>query len=351
MNPTRFTSAAFFVVASGGLVLLAASEDWPRVVLGALLVAGSAVLMTRHFWRESDRKRKQELAASQRAIGHEISRVSDQVATSGSGLQDNIEALTKRVDVFTHGVMEYLSQLEIEMDDLRKSLPADIEKRLDAMRSTSEMDRDKILTQVSGVIGVYATLQPFIPYPPFGGWAIGGDCAQRLVSLIFSMRPRRILEAGSGLSTILAAQCLERIGGDGLVISLEHEKKWLEETRSGLAQHGLSHRAHVHHTPLVDVELGQEKFSWYDLSSAELPDEVGFIFIDGPPKAVGPSARYPALPLLHDRLSGGGVILMDDAARTEERSAIDRWKSEFPSYEFQYHSDAKGTVEITKAGG
>ena len=351
MSSTRLTSAAVFVLASGGLVLLAAGEDWPLVVLGAVLVAGSAVLMTRHFWRESDRKRKQELASNQRTIANEISRVSEQVATPGSGLQGEIEAVAKRVDVFTHGVMEYVSQLEIEVDDLRQSLPKDIGKRLDVMKRTAERDRDNVLTQVSGVIGVYSTLQPSIPYPSFGGWAIGGDCAQRLVSLIFSLQPRWILEAGSGLSTILAAQCLERIGGDGLVISLEHEEKWLEETRSGLAQHGLSHRSQIHHAPLADVELGGEQFRWYDISSAELPDEVGLIFIDGPPKAAGPLARYPALPLLYERLAEGGVILMDDAARTEERSAIDRWKSEFPSFEFQYHSDSKGTVEITKVGG
>jgi len=351
MNSTRLTSAAVFVVASGGLILLAAGEDWPRVLLGALLVAGSAVLMTRHFWREGDKKRKQELAANQRAIANEISRVSDQVATSASRIADDIGTVAKRVDVFTQGVMEYVSQLEIEVDDLGHSLPADIGKRLDVMQRTAEKDRDKILTQVSGVIGVYSTLQPSIPYPPFGGWAIGGDCAQRLVSLIFSLRPRWILEAGSGLSTILAAQCLDRIGSDGMVISLEHEKKWLEETQAGLAQHEVSHRSQLHHTPLVDIELGGEGLAWYDIGSIKLPDEVGLIFIDGPPKAVGPLARYPAVPLLYDRLKLGGVILMDDAARAEELSAINRWKEEFPSLEFQMHSDSKGTVEITKAPG
>lgn len=349
MSPTRLTSAAVFVVASGGLILLVVGEDWPRIVLGAVLVAGSALLMTRHFWRVYDKKRKQELATTQRTIANEISRVSDQIALSGSSLETDIATVSKRVDTFTQGVMEYVAQLEIDVGDLRQGILADIDKRLTAMQRTSDKDRDKLLTQISGVIGVYSTLQPSIPYPSFGGWAIGGDCAQRFVSLIFALKPRWILEAGSGLSTILAAQCLERIGGDGMVISLEHEKHWLEETRAGLARHGVSHRSRIHHTPLVEVDLEGEQFRWYDLSTVELPDEIEVFFVDGPPMATGPLARYPALPLLYERLSQAGVIIMDDAARSDEGAAIERWKTEFPSLSFQYHSDSKGTVEITKA--
>jgi hypothetical protein len=116
-----------------------------------------------------------------------------------------------------------------------------------------------------------------------------------------------------------------------------------------VAEHGLSHRSTIVHAPLVDVHIGNELFRWYDLTGVSLPDQAEIIFVDGPPKSAGPLARYPALPLLFERLSSDGVLLMDDAARSEERAAVDRWNEEFFGIEIRFHADAKGSVEIHKA--
>jgi predicted O-methyltransferase YrrM len=199
-----------------------------------------------------------------------------------------------------------------------------------------------------GVIGVYATLKPDLPYPPFGGWAISGDCARRLVELVMTVRPSSVIEAGSGLSTLLIAQALEIVGGDGRVVALEHEKQWMDRSTALLALHGMAHRADISHAPLVEIDLEGERFNWYDLSEVSLPTDAEIIFIDGPPKATGPLARYPALPLLIDRLVPGGVILLDDAHRPDEKAAVQRWQAEIPGLNVIFYSDSKQTVELRK---
>ena len=338
------TSAAVLVTLSAGLALLSLSDSWGVGVLGGLLVAAGALVLTRHFWREAEDRLKRESAALGRTVIAELESSHEMFESRITGLGSQLEEVARRSDAFARGVLEYVAQLELDAESDRKL----VEKGLNSLERLSLSNRNDVLTQLSGVIGVYSVLRPAIPYPPFGGWAIGGDCAQRLVSLILRKRPRWVLEIGSGLSTILMSQTLELIGGDGHVISLEHEIEWLDRSRDLVSEFGLAHRTEVMHAPLVEMEIDGDFYTWYDLTQVVLPREVEVIFIDGPPKATGPMARYPAIPLLHDHLAIGGVVLMDDASRPDEKAAIERWQASYPYLSFLRHSDAKGTVEIIK---
>jgi hypothetical protein len=55
--------------------------------------------------------------------------------------------------------------------------------------------------------------------------------------------------------------------------------------------------------------------------------------------------------MLLEHLGVGGVILMDDAGRPDERAAIERWGEEFPELTFRFHKDSNGTAEIIKGKG
>jgi len=340
MTATRVTSLITFIAGSAGLVMLTLDAPIVVPIAGGAIVVGSAILLSRHFWRESDRKRKQELATYARTLGTETAKLAGVGQSSQVEVTERLTSLGLRHDAFSKGVLEYVTQLELDVREL--------EERLESSDREAIKHRDDVLSQLSGVIGIHSTLQPRIPYPSFGGWAISGDCAQRLVRLILLRRPTWIIEAGSGLSTLLAAQALELIGGEGQIISLEHEKKWLERSSSLVADHGVTHRSTIVHAPLVDAHIGLDVFRWYDLTGVTLPEQAEIIFIDGPPKATGPLARYPALPLLFENLSSDGLLLMDDAARPEERAAVDRWKEEFPGIEITFHGDSKGSVEVHK---
>jgi predicted O-methyltransferase YrrM len=330
------------------LTLLATGESTTAAVIGAILVSTAAIALTRHLWREADRKGKQDTASAVNALKAEVDRIA---AANTLELGTEIQETSRRVEVFTKGVLEYIAQLEMDTREIRGAQAAHaarVNKQFEQLDIRSQRYRDHVLTQLSGVVGLYETLKPPRPYPSFGGWAIAGDCALRLVRLILSMRPELVLETGSGLSTILVAQALELAGSDGKVVSLEHQAEWVDATTKMVAEYGVDHRSQVIFAPLVDTVIGKETFKWYDMTQFDLPQEINILFIDGPPNATGQLARYPAIPLLYDRLTTDGVVLMDDAIRPEEKSVVDRWAAEFPDLVIRTHRDAKGTVELTK---
>ena len=333
MTSTRFVSLVTFALGTVGLVMVSTGETLAITIPGAMLVVGSAIALARHFWREGDRRGKREAAASLKALDATVSKTNAE-----------IKDVSRRVDVFTRGVLEHIAQLELNQAANERQL----QKRLNNSERLANKRRDSVVTQLSAILGLYRRFEPVAPFPPFGGWAIGGECAHLLVSVVLIKRPVSIVEAGSGLSTLLMAHALESLGGDGHVVSLEHDKLWLEKSQAMVDEHGLSSRVRIVHAPIVDVRLGEDVFPWYDLSSADLPDSIDLLFIDGPPESTGPLARYPALPLLFERLPVGASVVMDDASREGERAAVQRWETEFPGLEVRFHNDSKGTVEITR---
>jgi predicted O-methyltransferase YrrM len=371
-SSTRLTALVTFVLTSTGLVVISSQTKIWMLAIGSFLIAGGTLLFARHLWRESNRKRADLSTAGTRSIAREVTRVDKSTENASTAVRNEIEKMSSRFDVLTQGMLEYTAQLEIQVDSLQHRVVelsgqvANINKPLMQLTAKSDANvsqltqnieeaerratkgREKLLSQASGVVSLYSTLKPAIPYPQFGGWAISGDCALRLVNLTLSIRPSWVLETGSGLSTLLLAHALDLLDEEGGVISLEHDDRWLEDTASMLRDHGLSHRVNLVHAPLVDTSIGDEVFKWYDLTRTEIPAEIEIVFVDGPPQGTGPRARYPALPMLFAHLPVNGVLLMDDADRSDERAAIERWSDEYPGLEIKFHPDSKGTVEVIK---
>lgn len=352
MSSTRVVTLITFVLGTAGLVMLSAGESIFMVVGGAMLVVGSAILFSRHFWRESDRKRKQESAAYSRSLQTEFgkSQRSANVLVE-EHLRGDLRSITDRIDGFSRGILEYVSQVQLDLDNVksRQQRTDDrVAKRFEQAERLASKRRDSVVKQVSAILGLYYRFRPSAPFPPFGGWAIGGECAHVLVELILESKPHVVFEAGSGLSTLLIAHALEEVGGEGRVISLEHDSSWYQKSVEMIAEHGLSHRSEIHLASLVETEIGEENFRWYDLTDVVLPEQIDFVFVDGPPEATGNLARYPVLPLIYSRLAPGATMLMDDARRQGEMEAIERWRHEFEGLDVQILDDSKGTAVIKR---
>ena len=167
------------------------------------------------------------------------------------------------------------------------------------------------------------------PMPGFGSWAATAPAVLGMVDHVLSDAHREIvLECGSGSSTIwLAAAFRKR--GHGHVVALEHDPGFAEETRRRLAVHGLSAWATVLDTPLVEQTTPDGVTRpWYAIDGAALPERVDILFVDGPPGNTSPLARYPAWPLLGDRMAMDALVVLDDTHRAEERRIRDRWIGE-----------------------
>lgn len=190
---------------------------------------------------------------------------------------------------------------------------------------------------------------PRHPFPPMrmpGAWAATPDFAAVVVGQIESNKPKRILEMGSGASTIISAYTLERLG-DGHVYSLDHDTKYAQETTKSIEKHGLTKYATVIPAPLTTHQVNGEAATWYDTSN--LPDEpIDMVVVDGPPATGAPYARHPALPILHSHLSPNAVVILDDSIRESERWTVDSWLKQFPEFTSEYVNTEKGTYVLKR---
>ena len=167
------------------------------------------------------------------------------------------------------------------------------------------------------------------PMPELGDWAMSASTLIWLVDRIANSPVRTIVECGSGSSTIWFATALAQRGGEGKVVALESSAAYAETTRAELARYGLEDRAEVLHAPLVDTQVpNRANQPWFDLSV--LPDlpPVDLLFVDGPVGGIARQARYPAYPLLANRLSVGATVVLDDTGRPDEAAIVKLWQQE-----------------------
>jgi predicted O-methyltransferase YrrM len=169
-----------------------------------------------------------------------------------------------------------------------------------------------------------------------------------IYSIIRQHQPRRILELGSGSSSVLIAYMLEQMNG-GKLVSLDHDQRFAEKTRQMHNEHELNDRTEVHWAPLTRVNISGQTYEWYDLERIPFGDEpFDMLIIDGPPLETQPQARYPALPMLYARLSSSALIILDDASRKDELTIIDRWLQAYPEFTLQHLDSAKGLALLRR---
>src|SRR5262245_36905 len=154
----------------------------------------------------------------------------------------------------------------------------------------------------------------------FGDWTISAQAMNFLEGEIRARPPRRILEFGSGLSTACLARYMsENVPGAPrpAVVSVEENAGFCAKSRAVLAELGLEELASVHHAPLERAEIAGRGVNVYDRPpqvlaevDAERPD---LVFIDGPGKAGGRTARWAVLHTVLPLLPNGFRFYLDDA--------------------------------------
>lgn len=204
--------------------------------------------------------------------------------------------------------------------------------------------------QVEALLGLYRNLDPIRALPPLRGWAASPDLLLALSEVVSQRGRTRILECGSGASTLVLAYSL-RAQGSGHAVALEHDPEYQAQTTELLRSHGLEDWAEVRHAPLRPVDIDGEEWLWYDLAS--VPDTpFDMVFVDGPPGTTQNRARFPALPILESRLCDDVIVVLDDAARPDERQVVRDWTQEFPGFRRTMLRHEKGTciLERTQKG-
>jgi predicted O-methyltransferase YrrM len=202
--------------------------------------------------------------------------------------------------------------------------------------------------QIESLVSLIATLEPGRPLPPMRDHSASPDFLRHAVSLMLSRKPVNVIELGSGASTVVIAYCLKRLGS-GKVVSIDHDPVFAALTAGWIEEHGLEDFATVLHLPLVSTRIEGSEYLWYSIADLGLDAPIDFLVIDGPPYHVHPLARYPALPLMVDRLSPDAFVLLDDANRPEEIRIAKLWQAEFPELSMTKLEAEKGALLLTRS--
>src|SRR3546814_14044239 len=102
-----------------------------------------------------------------------------------------------------------------------------------------------------------------------------------LARYTLSRSPRTVVEFGSGVSTLVPAECLRRKGG-GSIITHDHHRSFPAETAQRLRALGLE--AAVRYVPLCPLLAARNGWggAWYD--TEELPTRIYPLSAGGPPR-------------------------------------------------------------------
>lgn len=200
-------------------------------------------------------------------------------------------------------------------------------------------------SHLRGAIGIAATAGNIPTY--WTEHSITPETLTLVQQLIAALGARRVLELGSGLSTLLIANAFRR-AGTGRVLSLDDDGRWAAQTSETLAREGLASFAEVRVAPLVDVTAGGRRAPWYDLAGIAESDRFDLVIVDGPPAWKGDRlARLPALYQLRRHLSDNGVLVLDDAARGGESEIARQWQRDFPDLHFRMVGVGRGLFVVS----
>lgn len=161
------------------------------------------------------------------------------------------------------------------------------------------------------------------------GWSIAPEFALWLHAHVKRKEITRIVELGSGLSTIVLAAAL-RENGLGRLLSVEHDPHYHAQTKGLLVENGLEEWVDLVLSPLKNRRVDRQSFLWYGLTTREIEkllgdEKVDLLLVDGPPGGTHPLARFPAYPLFKRFMAPNGLVILDNCAREPEQNILEKW--------------------------
>ncbi len=211
-------------------------------------------------------------------------------------------------------------------------------------------DIERSYNQLDSLFSLHSMFRFRAPLPTMRGWAASPDFVKLVITTVLDRRPKTIVELGSGVSTLVSAYCLERLDAGGTIYSVEHQRRFVDRMHTTVRRHALGDHVELIHAPLKELEIEDTTYRWYDTELLASLDDIDMLVVDGPPSETGPMARYPALPVLKDRLARDAVILVDDAARKDEGAMVARWGQRYPKFELEMIEAEMGAARFWKTG-
>ena len=177
---------------------------------------------------------------------------------------------------------------------------------------------------------MFSAIRPEQPLPPLKeGNEISPEFAKTLIALINEHSPKLVLELGSGISTLIAAYALKRVG-KGKIVSLEQDKERVTIAGDYLEKHKLTKFAEVVFAPLKRIKVGEKYWDWYDRSKIKVKS-IDLLVVNGP-HGKRKMIRYPALPILSKKMGKEAPVLVGNTKVNGEGEMLELWLKEFEGF-------------------
>ncbi len=181
-------------------------------------------------------------------------------------------------------------------------------------------------------LGEIKALEILKPYLPDGylfetGFSMSFQAIQHILNDIVIHKPKLILEFGSGLSTQIIANFLERNRLESKLYSIDDNKEWQES----LGLNG--HYATCLTFPITEnnpYSYGQTG-KWFAIPAInELADKkFDLIVVDAPKGNLCKYSRYGFIPFVKNLLSESPILYVDDSGRPDEEYIVSLARQEF----------------------
>lgn len=157
-----------------------------------------------------------------------------------------------------------------------------------------------------------------------------------LKAMVSAVRPRLVVEFGSGISTVVLAAHLAALAGDGEpphLVSIDQSETFAAATRDLLDRAGVAGLVTLLVAEPAEMTVHGRHTRCYGLDAARLAEtlagrSVNLVVIDGP-VAGGPdgdaAARFATVPLLRSVAAPGAPFVLDDALRDGELEIARVW--------------------------
>ncbi|WP_112133141.1 class I SAM-dependent methyltransferase [Glycomyces dulcitolivorans] len=318
-------------------------------------LAGAALLLWRQSRRAQAEERRRHAAVAN--LGDKVAVLSRRVKRLQESQEQGQRHLAERIDATYARIRQVPGDTRrlVREDDKTERVTAAIAAVREDVEAIPRMTRRLVrewnrivYAEVEDLTALYRDIEPDRALPPMHGWAAGADLARYLYREVAEFGRSSVLECGSGTSTVILAYAF-RARGEGRVVALEHDPRFAAATRQLIEERGLADWAEIVDAPLADVGVGDTAWRWYDLECIP-KGPFDLLLVDGPPASVGPEARYPAVPLLVDRLAEDALVVLDDTRRPDERAIGERWADEMEGFTLESLGHDHGTLVLKRGG-
>ena len=197
--------------------------------------------------------------------------------------------------------------------------------------------QDRLYAQLESLSWLQSRLKIPGRLPPLRGWATSPDVLLHLHEHVMTVRPRLVVEFGSGASSLVLADAL-RQNSFGKLVSIEHSDHYGGLTKEALRREHLEQWVELRIgelEPWTGQHLGRqegqedEAMHWYPARLLADLEGIDMLVVDGPPGKTCHNARYPALPAVAERLSMAATVWMDDTNRQDEKDICEAWAQRY----------------------